>query len=51
MVFGTKGVEEEVGLLNKAAPTGLSDLLEWDPDIIETLDDNYKCEMVFTLKG
>ena len=50
-MFGTKGKEEKVGLLNKAAPTGLSDLLDWDPDIVETLDDNFKHEIVFTLKG
>ena len=50
-VFGTEGKEEKVGLLNKAAPTGLSDLLDWDPDIVETLDDNFNHEVVFTLKG
>ena len=50
-VFASKGLEENVGLLNKAAPTGLSDLLEWDPDIVETLDDNFKHEVVYTLKG
>lgn len=49
-VFGTEGKEEKVGLLNKAAPTGLSDLLDWDPDIVETLDDNFNHEVVFTLK-
>merc|ERR1712038_1985788 len=32
------------------APTGLSDLLEWDPDIVETLDDNFKHEVVYKLK-
>ena len=51
IVFGSKGQEENVGLLNKAAPTGLSDLLEWDPDIVETLDDNFKHEVVYKLKG
>ena len=50
IVFGSKGQEENVGLLNKAAPTGLSDLLEWDPDIVETLDDNFKHEVVYKLK-
>jgi hypothetical protein len=50
-VFGTEGKEEQVGLLNKAAPAGLSELLEWDPDIVETLDDNFKHEVVYTLKG
>ena len=50
-VFATKGKEEQVGLLNKAAPAGLSELLEWDPDIVETLDDNFKHEVVYTLKG
>ena len=48
-VFGTEGQEEAVGLLNKAAPTGLSDLLEWDPDIVETLDDDFRHEVVLTL--
>jgi len=38
-VFGTKGQEEEVGLLNKAAPTGLD--LSLDPDIVAALDDDY----------
>jgi len=38
-VFGTKGVEEEVGLLNKAAPTGLD--LNLDPDIVAALDEDF----------
>merc|ERR1712080_137882 len=49
-VFRTEGKEEEVGLLNKAAHTGLADLLEWDPDIVETLDDDFKHDVVLTLK-
>merc|ERR1712029_654758 len=42
--------EEEVGLLNLAAPrTG--PLLDWDPDIVETLDDAFEGhEVVFTAK-
>ena len=51
IVFASKGQEENIGLLNKAAPTGLSDLLEWDPDIVETLDDNFNHEVVYHLKG
>jgi len=38
-VFGTKGQEEEVGLLNKAAPTGLD--LSLDPDIVAALDEDF----------
>jgi len=49
-VFASEGREENIGLLNKAAPTGLSDLLEWDPDIVETLDDNFNHEVVYHLK-
>jgi len=38
-VFGTKGKEEEVGLLNKAAPVGLD--LSLDPDIVAALDEDF----------
>lgn len=38
-VFGTKGEEEKVGLLNKAAPTGLD--LNLDPDIVAALDEDF----------
>jgi len=38
-VFGTKGEEEEVGLLNKAAPVGLD--LSLDPDIVAALDEDF----------
>jgi len=38
-VFGTKGQEEEVGLLNKAAPVGLD--LSLDPDIVAALDEDF----------
>jgi len=41
-VFGTKGMEEEVGLLNKAAPTGLD--LNLDPDIVAALDEDFDFE-------
>ena len=41
--------EEEVGLLNRAAKSS-GPLLDWDPDIVETLDDEYKHETVLTLK-
>ena len=41
-VFGTKGQEEEVGLLNKAAPTGLD--LSLDPDIVAALDEDFDFE-------
>ena len=41
--------EEEVGLLNKAAPRS-GPRLDWDPEIVETLDDDYQAEQVFTLK-
>lgn len=47
-VFASKQ-EEEVGLLNKAAPRS-GPRLDWDPEIVETLDDDYKAEQVFTLK-
>ena len=32
---------EEIGLLNKAAPHK-GPLLNWDPDIVETLDDEFQ---------
>jgi len=48
VVFASKE-QEEVGLLNKAAPTK-GPLLDWDPDIVETLDDEFKHETVYTLK-
>ena len=38
-VFGTIGQEEDVGLLNKAAPHGLD--LSLDPDVVAALDDDY----------
>eukprot|EP00092_Neocalanus_flemingeri_P006772 GFUD01007314.1.p1 GENE.GFUD01007314.1~~GFUD01007314.1.p1 ORF type:complete len:455 (-),score=189.53 GFUD01007314.1:149-1513(-) len=38
-VFGTKGEEEKVGLLNKAAPVGLD--LSLDPDIVAALDEDF----------
>jgi len=41
-VFGTKGEEEKVGLLNKAAPTGLD--LNLDPDIVAALDEDFDFE-------
>ena len=41
--------EEEIGLLNKAAPRR-GPLFDWDPDIVETLDDEFNHDMVFTLK-
>lgn len=47
-VFGST-TEEKVGILNQAAPHS-GPLLDWDPDIVETLDDAYQHEMVFTLK-
>jgi len=39
VVFATEGPEEEVGLLNKAAPTGLD--LSLDPDIVAAMDDDF----------
>ena len=42
-------VEEDVGVLNRAAPRS-GPLLDWDPEIVETLDDDYKHERVFTLQ-
>ena len=42
-------VEDDVGVLNRAAPRS-GPLLDWDPDIVETLDDDYKHERVFTLQ-
>lgn len=47
-VFASRHMEE-VGLLNKAAPRS-GPRLDWDPEIVETLDDDYKAEQVFTLK-
>ena len=41
-VFGTEGQEEEVGLLNKAAPRGLD--LSLDPDIVATMDEDFNFE-------
>lgn len=41
-VFASKGKEEDVGLLNKAAPVGLD--LSLDPDIVAALDDDYNFE-------
>ena len=49
-VFGTLGQEEEVGLLNKAAPRGLD--LSLDPDIAATMDDDFdfgECHFILTL--
>merc|ERR1712066_301289 len=42
-------VEEDVGVLNRAAPRS-GPLLDWDPDIVETLDDDYRHEKVLTLQ-
>eukprot|EP00095_Tigriopus_kingsejongensis_P011082 maker-scaffold545_size140784-snap-gene-0.20 protein:Tk11082 transcript:maker-scaffold545_size140784-snap-gene-0.20-mRNA-1 annotation:"ltv1 homolog" len=47
-VFASR-TEETVGLLNKAAPVS-GPRLDWDPDIVETLDDAYAHESVFTLQ-
>jgi len=41
-VFASKGEEEEVGLLNKAAPRGLD--LSLDPDIVAAMDDDFNFE-------
>jgi len=38
-VFATEGEEEEVGLLNKAAPKGLD--LSLDPDIVAAMDEDF----------
>jgi len=38
-VFASKGQEEEVGLLNKAAPVGLD--LNLDPDVVAALDEDF----------
>lgn len=38
-VFATEGDEEKVGLLNKAAPTGLD--LSLDPDIVAAMDEDF----------
>ena len=48
-VFASK-TEEKIGLLNKAAPSS-GPLLDWDPDIVETLDDDFKSyDVVLTLQ-
>ena len=47
-VFASKD-EEEIGLLNKAAPHH-GPRIDWDPDIVETLDDEFNHEVVYTLK-
>jgi len=47
-VFASKE-QEEIGLLNRAAKQS-GPLLDWDPDIVETLDDEFKHETVYTLK-
>jgi len=39
VVFATQGEEEEVGLLNKAAPRGLD--LSLDPDIVAAMDEDF----------
>ena len=39
-VFASQN-EEEIGMLNKAAPHK-GPLLNWDPDIVETLDDEFQ---------
>ena len=49
VVFASKD-QEEVGLLNKAAKSS-GPLLDWDPDIVETLDDEFKHETVYTRQG
>ena len=49
VVFPSKEPEEEIGLLNRAAPHK-GPLLDWDPDIVETLDDEFKHETVYNLK-
>ena len=48
IVFASKG-QEEVGLINKAAKIS-GPLLDWDPAIVETLDDEFEHENVYTLK-
>ena len=48
VVFASKD-QEEVGLLNKAAKSS-GPLLDWDPEIVETLDDEFKHETVYTFK-
>ena len=48
VVFASKD-EEETGLLNRAAPRS-GPLLDWDPDIVETLDDDFTHEQVFRLE-
>ena len=41
-VFATRGEEEEVGLLNKAAPVGLD--LSLDPEVVAAMDDDFNFE-------
>jgi len=41
-VFPTAGQEEEIGLLNKAAPRGLD--LSLDPEVVAALDDDFDFE-------
>jgi len=41
-VFASRGEEEEVGLLNKAAPVGLD--LSLDPDVVAAMDDDFDYE-------
>jgi len=48
-VFASTQEEEEIGLLNRAAPHK-GPLFDWDPDIVETLDDEFKHETVYTFK-
>jgi Low temperature viability protein len=48
-VFASE-TEEQIGLLNRAAPRS-GPLIDWDPDIVETLDDEFKShDLVFNLK-
>ena len=41
-VFASRGEEEEVGLLNKAAPVGLD--LSLDPEVVAAMDDDFNFE-------
>jgi hypothetical protein len=48
-VFASE-TEEKVGLLNRAAPRS-GPLIDWDPDIVETLDDDFRShDVVLTFK-
>jgi hypothetical protein len=48
-VFASK-TEEDIGLLNKAAPRP-GPRIDWDPDIVETLDDQFtNHDVVYTLE-